>query len=406
MSRWLARLALSGALLIAGAGFLMTLAVWLGVSAGRLPQALTVGAAQTNLTSVLDALTALAIVVVAALIITNRPGNRLGWFTLLLGFSLALSGFSRTYAGIGVGVLGRPLPGLVMAAWVSQVIWFMIFFALELLLLLFPTGTLLSPRWRWVAAAALLITACALALLAVGTPIEVPGGQVANPIGLIPFEQVERYLVALFIPFLITLILALLALALRFHRAAGIERKQIKWLLYVAVLFLGAQLATFLTFGAIGEQFTSLVALGFPIAIGIAVLRYRLYDIDVVIRKTLVYGALTALLALVYFGIVVLLQAVFGRLAGDQQSTLAVVISTLAIAALFTPLRRRIQDVIDRRFYRKKYDAQQVLAQFAIIARDETDMDALTAELVRVVQETMQPEHVSVWLKKDASSSR
>ena len=314
MSRWLARLALIGALLVTGASFLLTLVVWLGVSIGRLPPALAVGAAQINLSSVLDAFTALAITVVAALIVLNRPGNRLGWVILLLGFSLGLSGFSRAYAGMGVARPDGVLPGLMLAAWVSQVIWFMIFLALELLLLLFPTGTLLSPRWRWVAAAALLITACALALLAVGTPIEVPGGQVANPIGLIPFERVERYLFALFIPFLITLVLALLSLALRFHRAAGVERQQIKWLLYVAALFLTAQLA--ISFGAIGEQFTSLVALGFPIAIGIAVLRYRLFDIDVIIRKTLVYTALTALLALVYFGSVVLLQRLFGAVTG------------------------------------------------------------------------------------------
>jgi len=137
----------------------------------------------------------------------------------------------------------------------------------------------------------------------------------------------------------------------------------------------------------------------FPLSVVFSILRYRLWDIDVIIRKTLVYSVLTALLALVYFGSVVVLQRVFGSLAGIGQSSLAVVISTLAIAALFTPLRRRIQDIIDRRFFRKKYDAQQVLAQFALTARDETDLDALTVALTRVVQETIQPEHVSAWLR-------
>jgi len=192
----------------------------------------------------------------------------------------------------------------------------------------------------------------------------------------------------------------------------AVQRQQVKWVVFglaVTLIPLGIVLIAFAgtsffeantMAGQLGFFVWSAFLLVFPLSIMFSILRYRLWDIDVIIRKTLVYTALTVLLALVYFGSVVLLQRLFGRLTGVAQSPLAVVVSTLVIAALFTPLRRRIQDVIDRRFFRKKYNAQQVLAAFGVTARDETDLDSLTAELARVVQETLQPEQVSVWLKE------
>jgi hypothetical protein len=185
-------------------------------------------------------------------------------------------------------------------------------------------------------------------------------------------------------------------------------RLQLKWLFYFLAVAIAMLLAIEL-FGdmvdeAIFESWIYRLVLllafwGFPAVIGLAVFKYRLYDIDVIIRRTVLYAALTAILPLVYLGSVTLLTNLFSSATG-QQSALAIVVSTLLIAALFAPLRRRVQDTIDRRFFRQKYDAQQVLAQFALTARDETDLDALTTELVWVVMKTLQPEHVGVWLRK------
>jgi hypothetical protein len=202
-------------------------------------------------------------------------------------------------------------------------------------------------------------------------------------------------------------VLCLMALAVRFRRAGQVERQQMKWLFFATVVFVAAYIPVFLVadFGNARNVFNYLwmiAMLLIPAAIGIAILRYRLFDIDVIIRKTLVYALLSGLLALVYFGSVVLLQNIVGR-AADEQSPLVIVVSTLIIAALFTPLRQRVQAFIDRRFYRQKYDAQQILAQFAQTARDEVEMEALTAELHRVIQETLQPETVVVWLKEQRS---
>ena len=218
---------------------------------------------------------------------------------------------------------------------------------------------------------------------------------------------------AVFVLFILYLLLTVIAIfgSLIHNWRTLVEpaaRAQLRWLtlgmgigLAVPFLVMIGVLVSGGDFGSADIDWVLWLILLLPVCIAIAITRYRLFDIDVIIRKTLVYTALTVLLALVYFGSVVLLQRLFSTLTGVQQSPLAIVASTLVIVALFTPLRRRVQDWIDRRFFRKKYNAQQVLDAFALHARDETDLDALTAELVRVVQETMQPVSVSVWLRKD-----
>jgi hypothetical protein len=198
------------------------------------------------------------------------------------------------------------------------------------------------------------------------------------------------------------------------RKAGGIERLQVKWLLYASVIWFGGNVLKNTIFSPLGEVswglwvsylLVTIGGLGGPIAIGIAILRYRLYEIDTLINRTLVYGALSASLALVYFGGVAATGAIFRVLTGhERQPQLAVVVSTLVIAALFNPLRRRIQAFIDRRFYRRKYDAAKTLEAFAAKLRDETDLDALSDDLVGVVRETMQPAHASLWLRPERAS--
>jgi hypothetical protein len=225
---------------------------------------------------------------------------------------------------------------------------------------------------------------------------------------------------AILVVFLLCILASAASLILRYRRSRGEERQQIKWIAFAAS-FMGLGFVTAMVSGLIALVFApevwgsadtppfwfellfSVVVLSFggvPIAVGFAVLRYRLYNIDLLINRTLVYGTLTILLGTTYFGSVVVLQQLLRVLIG-QESTLAVVASTLTIAALFNPLRRRIQSFIDRRFYRKKYDARKALESFSAKLRDETDLEALNAELVGVVRETMQPAHVALWLRSD-----
>jgi hypothetical protein len=227
---------------------------------------------------------------------------------------------------------------------------------------------------------------------------------VPNPIGFITPDLFDTISGPFLILFPIWILLCAASLFLRFRKARGVEREQIKWLFYAGVVFVLFYMPSFVgnTYYQAENLLNLLLPVGMstlPIAIGIAILRYRLYDIDVIIRKTLQYALLTGLLLLVYFGSVILLQGLTENLFGEQ-SPLVIVLSTLAIAALFNPLRTRIQDFIDRRFYRKKYDAEQALTQFTATARDEVDMDQLNAALLQTVEETMQPESVSLWLQQ------
>jgi hypothetical protein len=254
----------------------------------------------------------------------------------------------------------------------------------------------------WLAAGASTAVVFGLAL----KPGRLPGVlSVGNPAGIedlnLAFEPllpVAGMLLA------VSFLASVASLILRFRRSRGVERQQLKWFAYTAVL-LAAGYASAVIFSALGvESVWTAIPLGVgflavPTAAGVAILKYRLYDIDVIINRTLVYGVVTLLLLLTYFSGVVSSQYAFRNLTGGE-SQLAVVASTLAIAALFQPLRRRIQDSVDRRFYRRKYDAQKTLEAFSAGLRDETDLETLTGELVSVAREAMQPAHVSLWLSE------
>ena len=268
---------------------------------------------------------------------------------------------------------------------------------------MFPDGRLPSPRWRPVAWCAALgvIGFVAGSALQPGPLEDFP--QITNPYGVdSPIVMVE---VAGALLGAVSMVASAASLIVRMRRAGRVERQQIKWLAYggavvVGAVFVGGAISVWKV--NVGISIIGFRLLGLPVFTGIAMVKHRLYDIDVVINRTLVYGSLTVTLALVYFGGVTATQVLFRALTGQERlPQLAVVVSTLAIAALFDPLRRRIQSFIDRRFYRRKYDAQKTLETFSSRLRDETDLDALSGDLEGVVRETMQPAHVSLWLRPD-----
>ena len=348
-----------------------------------------------------------AFMVVGALIVAHRPGNAIGWLfsaIALLAFTGQLASEYATYA-----YATRPgsLPGATLAAWYGSWPWWLVV-ALTLVFtpLLFPTGRLLSPRWRPVAWLAGVTTAVLTAVTSLRTELGTVEDQVvANPIGVAAVGNPEK---SPMIPVLIVLLgvlatAAVGSLVLRFRRSRGEERQQLKWFTYASALLPLAGLDDFLP-APVGDLLFGVPIVFLPVAAGIAILRLRLYDIDRLINRTLVYGSLTAILGLVYTGVVLVLGQVFGGVTEDPPSW-AVAGATLAVAALFQPARRRIQEVVDRRFNRRKYDAAETIDTFGARLRDQVDLDTLSTELLAVVDQTMQPTRVVLWLRPSPPGS-
>jgi hypothetical protein len=355
---------------------------------------------------------------VGALVVSRQPRNAIGWIFCYLGLSFPLVGAGEEYALYALVTEPGSLPGGEGLVWLAALLGGPIVFALfALVFLLFPDGRLLSSRWRLVVWLDLIAVVCLVALAFEPGSLENLGlVRIANPFGV---EGLAALLGTLgMVGLFMTLAVAVaggVSLVMRFRRARGEERQQLKWFAFSGVVFcavfaIGPVLWYLPESPGTEWIWTMLFLLGastIPVAVGIAILRYRLYEIDLLINRTLVYGSLTTLLALVYFGGVAATQTIFRALTGqEEQPQLAIVVSTLLIAALFNPLRRRIQAFIDRRFYRRKYDAAKTLEAFSAKLRDETDLDALNAELVGVVKETMQPAHVSLWLRPETASKK
>jgi hypothetical protein len=289
------------------------------------------------------------------------------------------------------------LPFPVFVAWVYSWSWYPAVILLLFVPLLYPTGRVPGRRWR-----SLLLAEIAVAAIVTGVYMLDPGPLdgdeklPVNPIGVEPLGTVADHLgPVLALTAVAFIVLGIVSLVIRFRRSRDVERQQIKIMALAAALVLAGILSTFTAASASDVIFAATILL-FPGAVGVAMLRYRLYDVDRVINKTIVYGALTAVLAGAYAGLVLACQALFSTFAGG--SKLAIAISTLLVAALFMPLRRRIQGFVDRRFYRRRYDAARTLERFTARLREEVDLDALNEDLLSVVRETMQPVRVSLWL--------
>jgi hypothetical protein len=333
----------------------------------------------------------------------KRPLHPVGWLLLLVGALLTLSVFTTEYVGRAV-YLGAPLPGAVLVAWAGGWTWYVAAgLALPLAIALFPTGTLPGPRWR--AAFAVTVPAVvALVVLYLVLPgdIEGFGGLVQNPFGVTGLVgELATASAPAGTPAIVVMVgLALGTVVSRFRTGSPEVRQQLKWLLAPVVILLVGVVAAAVIVDPLNSLAWSVALVGlalFPVSIGIAILRYRLYDIDLVVRRTLVYGAVVAILGAVYVGLVLALQSVLSAWTGNQ--TVPVAISTLAIAALFGPLRRRVREGVDRRFYRSRYDAQRTLEAFAGSLRDEVELEAVAGRLAEVASLTVRPASASVWLR-------
>lgn len=361
---------------------------------------------------------AIGSLILGLIILIRQPHQRIGWLWIIYGFAVGFNSLGNSlyyYRGFqpsGYSALEYFLLWFTEPANLATLI------CPILLMLWFPDGGLVSRRWRLLYLWLSLTVIIFMPFLFVNGPDwnggESAGGIVIdNPFGWLPVEEIPFFIgFGAFISIILITLLAVVSLVFRYRSSGQLVRLQLRWFVWGGFLYIFFNFipVSFFDINQTGSgfqilmiQLSAISIIWIYLAVGLAILRYRLFDIDIIIRKTLQYALLTGLLALVFFGSVILLQSLVENLTGEQ-SPLVIVLSTLAIAALFNPLRIRIQNFIDRRFYRKKYNAEQALSQFSATARDEVDMDKLTAALLDVVGETMQSESLSLWLKQEKNT--
>jgi hypothetical protein len=362
---------------------------------------------QLDATAVPMVLAALVAATVGAVLASRRPHHPVGWLLLALGLAVTASGVADGYARYGL--LGRPsaLPAARWVAVYSPATIYLAFVSIGFVLLLTPSGSLPSPRWRWWARLAAAAPVGFLLALAVGPGLVIPPyDEVIDPVSVPALASAVAAVIAVSFTIAIGgLTVGAWSLVVRFRSARGSERQQLRWVAFAAALTVPP--AAVVLFSVVVDTTATvvvLVALGvcmalLPLVIGAAILRYRLYDLDRIISRTLAYGLLTLLLGGGYALVVLGLGQLLGR-----DSSLVVAGATLAVAAAFQPARRRVQAVMDRRFNRRRYDAARTVDAFAARLRDQVDLDALHGELLAVVDQTMQPTQVSLWLRPQPPS--
>jgi hypothetical protein len=385
------------ALLVVGSGVAFELANASQALAAALPEALA------------RVVVLIAFSGVGAVILAQQPHNRIGWLFCVSSFLMASGICAVEYAVYALRTAPSILPGAVGLALYGS--WSRdegLFAVLTLLPLIFPTGRLPSAGWRVVAWLAIGVQAAhfvgtVFTQFTAADDVRLVG--LHNPLSPVDMRASAAIQDPIFLAIIATCFLCGISLFTRMRLARGVERQQFKWFVYA--VFLSLTLAGFIFAALLAGVWTAFptsvwlsLIVSIPLGTGVAILRYRLFDIDVIIRRTLIYGTLTAILAALYFGVVVTAQFFGERLTGQARPPAwLIVVTTLVMAALFTPLRRRVQRVIDRRFYRSRYDAARTIEGFAATLRTETNLGQLSDHLVGVVRETMQPATVSLWLK-------